>query len=116
MATNYPLIVGVGQFTNHPKALSDCVEPADMMAQVARSAEADAGAPGLLAKLDSVQVVGMLGWGYEDAPGEVAKRIGAEPASTLYSAVGGETPQRLVNETAQAIVEGQDAPRADHGR
>lgn len=107
MATNYPIIVGAGQFTNHPRTIDDVIEPMEMMATVARSAETDAGVSGLLSKVDSVQVVNILSWQYADAPAMLAHRIGAQPGHLLYSAVGGDTPQRLINETAQAIVEGR---------
>src|SRR5207245_2729139 len=93
--------------TNHPRTVDDAIEPMEMMATVACNAESDAGAAGVLAKADSVQVVNILSWQYADAPGTLAQRIGATPAHTLYSAVGGDTPQRLINETAQAIVEGR---------
>ena len=112
---NYPVIVGVGQLTHHPRTLEEAIEPVEMMARVAREAEADAqtgarpgtGAAGLLARLDSVQVVNIIGWPYPDAPGMLAGRVGASPSHKLYSAVGGETPQRLINETAEAIAAGR---------
>ena len=106
-STNYPLIVGAGQVTNHPKAIEQTLEPLEMMERVAREAENDAGAPGLLEKVDSVQVVNFMSWSYADAPGMLTARLGATPSHTLYSSIGGETPQRLVNETARAIVEGR---------
>ncbi len=106
MAKNHPVLVGAGQLTNRPRTLSDVVEPAEMMARAAREAEVDAGVAGLLAKADSVQVVNILSWQYADAPGMLASRIGASPAHTLYSNIGGETPQRLINETAQAVADG----------
>jgi acetyl-CoA C-acetyltransferase len=103
---NYPVLIGAGQLTNHPKTLGDAIEPLEMMERVARKAAQDAGSPGLLEKIDSVQVVNILSWSYIDAPGTLAARVGAEPKHTVYSPIGGETPQRLINETAQAIVEG----------
>ena len=104
---NYPVIVGVGQWTNRSERAEDGVEPVEMMACVARAAEEDAGVSGLLARLDSVQVVNEMSWPYADAPGALAERIGASPSHKLYSSVGGETPQRLVNEAAEAVVDGQ---------
>jgi acetyl-CoA C-acetyltransferase len=104
--SNYPVIVGVGQLTNRSRSLDDAIEPIEMLTRVARAAEEDAGG-GLLAKVDSVQVVNMLSWSYTDAPGLLADRVGAAPAHKVYTAVGGETPQRLVNETSQAIAEGR---------
>ncbi|MEX0682797.1 MAG: acetyl-CoA acetyltransferase [Dehalococcoidia bacterium] len=103
---DYPVIVGVGQVTNRARTLDEALEPAELMARSARLAEEDAGA-GLLSKVDSVQVVNILGWQYPDAPGLLAERVGAAPAHKLYAAVGGDSPQRLVNETAQAIVGGR---------
>ena len=76
------------------------------MAQAARLADDDAGG-GLLSRIDSLQVVNVISWPYPDAPGLLASLIGAEPTDSLYSAVGGETPQRLVNATAEAIVAGR---------
>jgi acetyl-CoA C-acetyltransferase len=79
----------------------------EMMATVARAAAADAGPPDLIAKLDSLQVVSILSWQYPDAPGLLAEKIGADPVQRIYTAVGGDTPQKLVNETSEAIVKGQ---------
>jgi acetyl-CoA C-acetyltransferase len=104
---NYPVIVGAGQLTNHPESIDQSIEPLEMMERVAREAANDAGAAGLLTRLDSLQVVNMLSWSYLDAPGMLAARLGATPRHTVYSVIGGETPQRLINETAQAIVEGR---------
>ncbi len=102
----YPVIVGVGQVTNRAQTTEDSIEPVELMARAARLADEDAGG-GLLAQVDSLQVVNVISWPYPDAPGLLASRIGAEPAQPLYSAIGGETPQRLVNETAEAIVAGR---------
>jgi acetyl-CoA C-acetyltransferase len=104
---NYPVLIGAGQLTNHPRALGDAIEPIEMMERVAHDAAKDAGAPGLLEMLDSVQVVNILSWSYADAPGMLAAKVGADPKQTVYSPIGGETPQRLINETAQAIVDGR---------
>jgi len=107
MSKNYPVIVGVGQLTNHPATVGDAIEPLEMMVTVARAAESDAGVAGLLPKVDSIQVPNVMSWSYSDLPGALAERIGAKPSHSIHTTVGGETPQRLVNETAQAIVEGR---------
>jgi len=105
-SAGYPVIVGVGQVTNRARSVDDAIEPLELMAGAARLADEDSGG-GLLSRIDSVQVVNIISWPYPDAPGLLASRVGADPAHRLYSAIGGETPQRLVNETAQAIVEGR---------
>ena len=106
MPAPLPIVVGAGQLTNHTGDLSAAREPLDLMASVARAAEADAGAGGLLAKVDSVQVVNILSWPSADPPADLARRIGAEPRERIYTTIGGNTPQWLVNETAERIVRG----------
>ncbi len=104
--SGYPVIVGVGQVANRIQSAAEAIEPVELMAQAARLADDDAGG-GLLSRIDSLQVVNVISWPYPDAPGLLASLIGAEPTDSLYSAVGGETPQRLVNATAEAIVAGR---------
>jgi acetyl-CoA C-acetyltransferase len=103
---NYPVIVGVGQLTNRIKSLDQAVEPAELMARAARAAAVDAGSEGLLAQVDTLEVVSILSWQYPDAPGLLAQKLGIDPAKRVYTAVGGDTPQKLVNEVSEAIVNG----------
>jgi len=106
-AANLPVIVGAGQYVNRSREIADAVEPLEMMATVALAAERDAGVEGLIAGIDSLQVVNIIAWPYADTTGLLAERLGASPAQRIYTAVGGDTPQRLVNQTAEAIVRGE---------
>ena len=106
-AANLPVIVGAGQYVNRSRDLADAVEPLEMMATVAAAAEEDAGARGLVAAIDSLQVVNIIAWPYPDTTGLLAERLGASPAQRVYTAVGGDTPQRLIDKTAEAIVRGE---------
>ena len=106
-AANLPVIVGAGQYVNRSREIADAVEPLEMMATVARAAEDDAGVEGLIAGMDSLQVVNIIAWPYPDTTGLLAERLGASPAERVYTAVGGDTPQRLINKTAEAIVRGE---------
>src|SRR3990170_845170 len=103
-AANLPVIVGAGQYVNRSREIADAVEPLEMMATVARAAEDDAGVEGIIARIDSLQVVSIIAWPYPDTTGLLAERLGASPAQRVYTGVGGDTPQRLVNKTAEAIV------------
>ena len=106
-SANLPVIVGVGQYVNRSRDLADAREPLDMMEIVARAAQDEVGVQGLLARIDSLQIVNIIAWPYLDAPGLVAERLGASPAHRIYTTVGGETPQRLINNTAESIVRGE---------
>ncbi len=100
---NLPVIVGVGQYTNRSRDLANAREPLEMMEIVARAAQDDAGRRDLLARIDSLQVVNIIAWPYEDTPALLAERLGARPHHRIYTTVGGETPQRIINSTAERI-------------
>ena len=103
-----PVLVGAGQFTQRDVELEAAREPLVLMVEASRRAAADAGAgERLLADVDSVAVVNILGWQYSNPPRLLAEQLGAHPAEELYSGVGGNTPQWLVNETAAKIAGGR---------
>ncbi|MCH7837218.1 MAG: hypothetical protein IIC26_01775, partial [Chloroflexi bacterium] len=104
---NDPILVGVGQETFRDQEPESALEPVEMMALAARKAEEDAETKGLLARVDSVRVVNVLSWRYSDAAGLLAEQVGASPREKLYTTMGGNTPQWLVNETASAIASGE---------
>lgn len=106
-AANLPVIVGVGQYTNRSRDLADAREPLDIMEIVARAAQDDAGVGALLPRIDSLQVINIIAWPYPDTPGLLAEQLGTRPAHRIYTTVGGESPQRLINETAERIVRGE---------
>jgi acetyl-CoA C-acetyltransferase len=102
-----PVIVGTGQLNQRVDRGDPSLEPVDLLAEAARRAAADAGAPALLTSIDSVRVVSMLSWRYRDPGRLVAERVGATPRQSLYSTGGGNTPQALVNQTALDIQSGR---------
>lgn len=106
MATDYPVIVGVAQETYHPGG-DAAPSPLDMMERVAKAAEQDSGVSGLLSKVDAVRVVNIMSWPSDDPPADLAARVGAPEGERAYTTVGGNTPQWLVNDTAEAIVKGK---------
>jgi len=105
---NTPILIGAGQMTQRDVDPADALEPVDMMADAARLAAEDAGADArLLARLDTVAVVNIIAWHYSNAPAALAERLGAQPTRQLYTTVGGNTPQWLVNEMAAEIAAGR---------
>ncbi|MFQ5479383.1 MAG: acetyl-CoA acetyltransferase [Candidatus Binatia bacterium] len=105
-----PILVGAGQFTQRDVEPDQALEPVDMMAEASRRAAMDAGTTprsNILESVDSVSVVNILGWNYRNAPGLLSARLGISPRETIYSTVGGNTPQWFVNETADRIASGK---------
>ena len=100
-----PCLIGVAQETVRPPE-GPAPEPLESWERVARAAAEDAGAPSLLADLDSVQVVYCHSWPYDDPVGRLVERLGADPKHRLYSGIGGTTPQVLLNDAATSILNG----------
>ncbi len=106
MDENLPVIVGVGQVTQRPETERPR-EPLALMAEAARLAESDAGSAGLLQSLDSIRVVNVLSWPSKEPAHDLARALAVAPRDLHYTHVGGNTPQWLVNETAEAIHNGE---------
>jgi acetyl-CoA C-acetyltransferase len=111
-----PVLIGVGQFTYRGDPATS-PSPTALLKIAAERAAADAGigAEGLAA-IDALAVVGFT----VDAPGgrrvmphstnppaSLSKRIGANPRWSVYSNMGGNTPQYLVNTLAERIARGE---------
>ena len=101
-----PVVVGGGQ-VNQKVPPEEARSPAALMAEAAREAAADAGAPGALTAVESVRVVMQLSRRYADPGALVASEIGASPRQTAVTTMGGNSPQTLVNATAVAIRRGE---------
>jgi acetyl-CoA C-acetyltransferase len=103
-----PVLIGHGQVNHRDEIDSDkrSVEPVDLMVAAARQATEATGTK-VLEAVDSVRVVNILSAQYRDPGLLVGQRIGATEFSTLYSPVGGNVPQSLVNQACLDIQKGQ---------
>jgi acetyl-CoA C-acetyltransferase len=107
MLDRLPVIVGVAQRTYRTDDPVEAREPLLLMEDVARAAFADAHANSLAARVDSVRVVNMISAPYADPAGALAERLGLAPGERLYTSIGGNTPQWLVNRTADDLAAGR---------
>src|SRR5271156_876267 len=100
-----PVLVGYGQ-VNHRDEIdpeTPSVEPVDLMVAAAQRA-ADSR---VLAAVDSIRVVNVLSAHYRDPGLLLGERAGAAKFTTLYSPVGGNVPQSLVNQACLDIQQGR---------
>jgi acetyl-CoA C-acetyltransferase len=104
-----PVIVGAGQLLHRDVSAGQSGEPAVLIAEALRRAGEDSGTgERLLRRADSVRCVPVIGWPYRDAAALLAEDLGVRPQETVQSAaLGGDGPQRLLNDTARAIVAGE---------
>jgi acetyl-CoA C-acetyltransferase len=100
-----PVLIGYGQ-VNHRDEIDPetrSVEPMDLMAAAARQA-ADSR---VIEAVDSIRVVNILSAQYRDPGLLLGERIGAAGFTTLYSPIGGNVPQSLVNQACLDIQQGR---------
>jgi acetyl-CoA C-acetyltransferase len=114
-----PVLIAAGQFTHRGEAAA-CPPPIEMCAIAARTALYNADLDGgLLSKLDGLAVVGFTIdagrntsklpiFRAKNPPNALAKALGANPSWKTYTHAGGNTPQALVNETAERIANGEN--------
>ncbi|MEL7540892.1 MAG: acetyl-CoA acetyltransferase [Pseudomonadota bacterium] len=109
-----PVLVGVGQVTDHWDGTAGphgAPSPKSLCVSASQIALEDAGISA--AEIDTIAVVRI----FEDSvpgdrhphghnrnlPGTIARDIGANPTRAIYAAVGGQSPQQLANEMAASI-------------
>ena len=118
---NTPVLIGVGQVVDHwdGSDAASAPSPQSLMQRAAEAALADTGAGEAVGC--AIDVVAVVRHFADSAPGMVpegtggcdkpplglAGRLGITPARAIYSIVGGQTPQSLVNEFAAAIYAGE---------
>jgi acetyl-CoA C-acetyltransferase len=109
-----PVIVGIGEFSDHPKELVQGLEPLDLMIEALKRAEQDAGGK-LLADIDSLDIVNFLSWRYTAPEKQLSDKLGISPKHSYYGPVGGESPIRYIHEAAQRIARGESQVAAITG-
>ncbi|MFN3232533.1 MAG: acetyl-CoA acetyltransferase [Alphaproteobacteria bacterium] len=119
MEDSTPILVGAGQFTEKDVPPQDAHSPMGIAGEAAKAALADTGVGDTLApQIDTVAVTRIFPdssnrprlqhpWGRaENPPRAVARRVGANPTNAIYTHVGGNTPQKMINEMCERIVAG----------
>ena len=103
-----PVLVGAAQFSEKRFEPPAAYEPLLLMAKTAERAAEDAGGGrALLESVDDLAVVSLVSWLYNNLPRALAERLGLHPEREVITAVGGNTPQWLVNQLARRIQEGK---------
>ena len=113
-----PIIVGVGEHSVPAFDPSLPCAPVDLAAEAARRAAADTGhAAAVLADIDTVAFIRLFvdigGWSPQPfgkstkPPRSLCRRLGIAPPHAVYSKIGGNAPQMMLNEYAEKIVRGE---------
>ncbi len=119
MDNSTPILVGAGQFVEKDVHPLHAHSPMAIAAEAAKAAIADTGVgAAVVSAMDTLFVTRIFPDSFandrvsnsfgraQNPPGAVARRIGANPKHRIYGTIGGNTPQKAVNEMAQRISEG----------
>lgn len=113
-----PVIIGVGEHSLKAFDPSLACAPVDLAAEAARRALEDTGnAAAVLADIDTVAFIRLFAdmgdWSpvpfgkSTKPPRSLAQRLGIDPPHAVYSKIGGNAPQMMMNEFAEKIVSGE---------
>jgi acetyl-CoA C-acetyltransferase len=97
----------VAQKTSRPSSIEEFVHPLEAMASVAGQSVEDAGDRGLLRQIDAVCVINMMSWSLSNPAEAVGEAIEALPGLREYAAIGGNSPQAMVNRLADHLAAGR---------
>jgi acetyl-CoA C-acetyltransferase len=101
-----PCIVGVAQKTWKPDQ-GDAPHPVVQAAEVARLAALDCGNRAILEHIDELDTVLSVSWLYDDPGTDLADLLALPPGKRRLSGLSGTSPQKFVNDAAQAILKGE---------
>jgi acetyl-CoA C-acetyltransferase len=100
-----PVVVGAGSITQRATDPADAGTAFDLMVEAAARAEADAGASGLLKRVNLVLVPEGI-WRYRDAGRAVAAHFGATAVRSVVANIG-ILQQTLLTRAAEAVASGE---------
>ncbi|CAB4606957.1 unannotated protein [freshwater metagenome] len=100
-----PVLIGTGQVVQRAEGLDDARDPVALMVEAISLAATDAGLASV-PNPDALRVVNLLTWKYGNPAHFIASDLGLAPRELGYSAMGGNTPQTLVNAASKQILAG----------
>lgn len=101
-----PVLVGAAQLLQREEDPGRACEPVLLMERAAREAAEDAGAPGLLSRLDGIFVPRGL-WRYSNPGGLLRERLGAAGACSGIAPISGTTVQWMLSRLALEVQAGR---------
>ena len=101
-----PVLIGTGQVVQRAEGIDDARDAVALMGEAITLAAHDAGLSSV-PNPDALRVVNLLSWKYGNPAQLISEDLGLSPRETGYSAMGGNTPQTLVNIASREILAGQ---------
>ncbi len=104
---NHPIIIGIGQVTHRERIIGDSLSALDLAAKAIHACVEDTGCEDILKHVDSLSVVNISTESMNYPEERLCRMLGISPAVRELSAIGGNTPQWLVNRAADKLASGE---------
>jgi acetyl-CoA C-acetyltransferase len=101
-----PILIGAAQYTQRKDA-NPVLDPLGLMVKASLDALRDAGSDALKSIIDTVCVINSFSRDDEYLPLAVSRSLGIRPDNVIYSQIGGNSPQTMVNRLARDIAVGR---------
>ena len=101
-----PVLIGAAQYTQ-PRDAKPALDPLGLMVKAGLGAFTNAGNNALRSIIDTVCVVNSFSRDDASLPLALSKALGIKPEHAIYSLIGGNSPQMLVNSFARDIAAGR---------
>jgi acetyl-CoA C-acetyltransferase len=101
-----PILIGAAQYTQRKDA-NPVLDPLGLMVKASLHAVRDAGSDALRSIIDTVCVINSFSRDDEHLPLAVSGSLGIRPKTVIYSQIGGNSPQTMVNSLARDIAAGR---------
>ena len=101
-----PILIGAAQYTQRKDA-NPVLDPLGLMVKASLHAMRDAGSDALKSIIDTVCVINSFSRDDECLPLAVSGSLGIRPENVIYSQIGGNSPQTMVNRLARDIAAGR---------
>ena len=99
-----PILIGAAQYTQRKDA-NPVLDPLGLMVKASLHAMRDAGSDALKSIIDTVCVINSFSRDDECLPLAVSRSLGIRPDNVIYSQIGGNSPQTMVNRLARDIAD-----------
>ena len=101
-----PVLIGAAQYTQ-PKEAQSALDPLGLMVKASLGAFTNAGNDALRSIIDTVCVINSFSRDDVSLPIALSEALGIKPEHAIYSLIGGNSPQMLVNRFARDVAAGR---------
>ena len=106
-SNDWPVIIGVGEYTNRPKDHSQALNVYDLIYTAIKKAANDSNIRNILKGVDTLFMVNSFSLNDDDPPGKLSQIANLNPKKKAYTWIGASAPQWYVNQLRERLLSGK---------